>query len=196
MRLTPIQNWWILKVRHCVSVSTSSICPITHNLFRQFWNVTFNLIFCNLVLFLFYGTPSYSSSSGSGLWLFWLSSVSSPEELSRAQLTIFKRREELWENICPVPTPAVACPNLNSSNRPNPNTEWLKLTETAERSIYATSWDGGGALIGLDPFKLSTVLSTSSAVVELKIHSSPNGRVQAETPEYNSFSIGKVLSEL
>ena len=35
----------------------SAIHPITHNLFRQFWNVTFNKIFCKLVLKLFNGTP-------------------------------------------------------------------------------------------------------------------------------------------
>ena len=35
-----------------------SMPSITHNLFRQFWNVTFNEIFCKLVLFLFYGTPA------------------------------------------------------------------------------------------------------------------------------------------
>ena len=45
------------KVRNCVWVSPSSILTIAHNLFRQFLNVTFNKIVCQLVLFLFYETP-------------------------------------------------------------------------------------------------------------------------------------------
>ena len=42
-----------------------SMPSITHNLFRQFWNVTFNEIFCKLVLFLFYGTTAEYIASGS-----------------------------------------------------------------------------------------------------------------------------------
>ena len=38
-------------------MSPSSILTIAHNLFRQFLNVTFNKIVCQLVLFLFYETP-------------------------------------------------------------------------------------------------------------------------------------------
>ena len=45
------------KVRNCVWVSPSSILTIAHNLFRQFLNVTFNKIVCQLALFLFYETP-------------------------------------------------------------------------------------------------------------------------------------------
>ena len=44
---------------------TSAIHPISHNFFRQFCNVTFNQIFCKLVLFLFNGTPPYYTPSGS-----------------------------------------------------------------------------------------------------------------------------------
>ena len=46
------------KVSNCVWRSTSAIHPIAHNLFCQFWNVTFNQIFCKLILMLFYGIPT------------------------------------------------------------------------------------------------------------------------------------------
>ena len=59
------------KVRNCVWVSPSSILTIAHNLFRQFLNVTFNEIFCILVLFLFYGTPEEYIASGNSWWLLW-----------------------------------------------------------------------------------------------------------------------------
>ena len=71
MRLRLDYNKTMAKVRNCVWVSPSSILTIAHNLFRQFLNVTFNEIFCILVLFLFYGTPEEYIASGNSWWLLW-----------------------------------------------------------------------------------------------------------------------------
>ena len=47
----------MIKVRPCVWMSTSANPALFHIFIRQFWNVTFNKIVCQLVLFLFYETP-------------------------------------------------------------------------------------------------------------------------------------------
>ena len=52
-------------------MSPSSILTIAYNLFRQFFNVTFNEIFCILAFFLFYGTPAEYIASGNSWWLLW-----------------------------------------------------------------------------------------------------------------------------
>ena len=57
MRLRLLLQKTMKKVSDCVWRTTSSILTITHNFFCQFWNVTFNKIVCQLVLFLFYETP-------------------------------------------------------------------------------------------------------------------------------------------
>ena len=71
MRLRLNYNLTMAKVRNCVWVSTSSILPTAHNLFRQFLNVIFDEIFCKLALFLFYGTPAKYIASGNSWWLLW-----------------------------------------------------------------------------------------------------------------------------
>ena len=57
MRLRLLLQKTLKKVSDCVRRTASSILTITHNFFCQFWNVTFNKIVCQLVLFLFYETP-------------------------------------------------------------------------------------------------------------------------------------------
>ena len=60
-----------IKIRHCDKIWRSAVHIIAHNFFRQFLNVTFNEIFCLLVLFLFYGTIAKYIASGNSWWLLW-----------------------------------------------------------------------------------------------------------------------------
>ena len=61
----------MIKFRHFTKISSNIFHIICQNLIRQFLKVTFNEIFCKLVLFLFYGTPAYYIASGNSCWLLW-----------------------------------------------------------------------------------------------------------------------------
>ena len=61
----------MIKFRHFAKISSNIFHIICQNLIRQFLKVTFNEIFCQLVLFLFYGTPAYYIASGNSYWLLW-----------------------------------------------------------------------------------------------------------------------------
>ena len=61
----------MIKFRHFAKISSNIFHIICQNLIRQFLKVTFNEIFCKLVLFLFYGTPAYYIASGNSCWLLW-----------------------------------------------------------------------------------------------------------------------------
>ena len=54
-----------------ICIPSSSIHPITHNFFRQFWNVTFNKIVCQLCFILILWNTSLVHS----FWYFWLATL-------------------------------------------------------------------------------------------------------------------------
>ena len=95
MRLRLLLQKTMKKVSNCVWRSASAIHPIAHNLFRQFWNVTFNKIVCHHSLFLSYETPPQFTPSGIFGWLFWLSSVSSPAQRGERRGARFQAPEQL-----------------------------------------------------------------------------------------------------
>ena len=102
----------------------------THNLFRQFLNVTFNEIFCKLALFLFNGTPA-NITSGYSWWLLWPKCQLEPEFDCRFRRK-FSQQNQLNQTNCET---AVSCVLVLHSHQSSHH-----FYEKLLRSMRAHNW--------------------------------------------------------